>query len=126
MLEFVGADEARVVVIEPGELLPGHISLGGRTDQLEVAGEEDGEMSLGADQPDRPHGALQVLPDLQISEALQVREKAHAGLAGDALQLETAQILVAIKHVLSGRPSQQQVDQTLAAVTMDRVCNQLS
>ena len=82
-------------------------------------------MSLRADHPDWPHRTLQVLPHLQISQALQVGEEAHAGLAGDTLQLEAAEVLVAIKHVLSGRPCQQQVDQALTAVSMDRVCNQL-
>ena len=82
-------------------------------------------MSLRADHPDWPHRTLQVLPHLQISQALQVGEEAHAGLAGDTLQLEAAEVLVAIKHVLSGRACQQQVDQALTAVSMDWVCNKI-
>ena len=82
-------------------------------------------MGLRADHPHRPDGTLEVLPDLQVPQALQVGEEAHAGLTGDAFQLEAAEVLVAIKDVLSGGPCDQQVDQALTAVSVDGVCNQL-
>ena len=78
-------------------------------------------MSLRPEDPDWPDGALEILADLEISETLQVGEKADIGLGRDAPQLEAAEVLVPVEDVLGGGAGQQEVDQALTAVTVDRV-----
>ena len=66
VLELVCGDEARAVGVEGGEGLLGLVSGRGRPHQRLAPGEQNRQVSLRAQQPDRPLGALQVLPDLKI------------------------------------------------------------
>ena len=66
VLELVCGDEARAVGVEGGEGLFGLVPGRGRPHQRLAPGEQHRQVSLRAQQPDRPLGALQVLPDLQI------------------------------------------------------------
>ena len=58
---------------------------------------------------------------LQISKALKVGQETHAGLLLDALQLQPAEILGAVEHVLGRTASEKQVDEGLASMTMNWV-----
>ena len=66
VLQLICRDEARAVEVEGGEGLLGLVPGGGRPDKRLAPGEEHRQVSLRAQQPDRPLGTLQVLPDLQI------------------------------------------------------------
>ena len=97
-------------------------------------------MGLRPQQPHRPHGALQIPPDLQIPgqwsqsgqivtrgniisspQTLEIGQEADLRLGGYSPELEAAQVLVTIEHILSGHSSQHQVNQTLAPVTVNWV-----
>ena len=58
---------------------------------------------------------------LQISKALKVGQETHAGLLLDALQLQPAEILGAVEHVLGSAAGEKQVDEGLASMTMNWV-----
>ena len=54
-------------------------------------------------------------------QTLEIGQEADLRLGGYSPQLEAAQVLVTIEHILSGHSSQHQVNQTLAPVTMNGV-----
>ena len=65
--------------------------------------------------------AFSLFDHLQISKALKVGQETHAGLLLDALQLQPAEILGAVEHVLGSAAGEKQVDEGLASMTMNWV-----